>query len=549
MKKLTTALAAIALGATCVSAAPVTNTGVVSGLKVTGVTPAYKTAMATMQKEALSGEGDVVTRGFTSTDGSYYEARFQLAKQPLNEMLTFEDAQGNPYHPTFDAMPYYYAVYTLTKTKPDSQDVSTYITFNLAWPSEYIYEQVWSYKGEVNEQGQIPVELREYEPVTMDLLANNPNRCQKFQEAQFVGAELNEGQTKWAYYTMLPNELLGDPCLYDDILGYTELNDQHASTLEFTMYDEEESWLEINNRIYIYLPSTGSSRRVQCNYKGTGSVEGFAPIIENLPNFGDVHLFNTGVLSSESMGDNNPFPGDFDPLTAFYFVSGDQYLEWRIDPSAGKFDPAQIVSAGVNLPVGETLRDHANYIRGYLFADKKFAGDDNLNPEDLGFLMLQPEVIQESDDFWYGYIVPGVNTMLPYAIGDMNGNMEPWSDTYGLHCLLHNGIERVYEPSTLGWGYNKGLVVDLCNEFQKTFHIESTGKLIYHYDPNNMTLFRELSLVGGKEYNSVDEISVAPGNVAPVYFDLNGVRVNGNNLNKGLYIKVTGNKAEKVLVK
>lgn len=46
----------------------------------------------------------------------------------------------------------------------------------------------------------------------------------------------------------------------------------------------------------------------------------------------------------------------------------------------------------------------------------------------------------------------------------------------------------------------------------------------------------------------VNEVEVAE-EVEPVYYNLNGVRVNGENLAKGIYVKVTGNRTEKIFVK
>ena len=50
--------------------------------------------------------------------------------------------------------------------------------------------------------------------------------------------------------------------------------------------------------------------------------------------------------------------------------------------------------------------------------------------------------------------------------------------------------------------------------------------------------------------SGVEEVSVeAEEVVAPVYYNLNGVRVNAENLTPGIYVKVVGEKATKVIVK
>jgi hypothetical protein len=51
------------------------------------------------------------------------------------------------------------------------------------------------------------------------------------------------------------------------------------------------------------------------------------------------------------------------------------------------------------------------------------------------------------------------------------------------------------------------------------------------------------------ESTGISNISVSNSNAAVEYYNLNGVRVNGDNLTSGLYIRRQGNQATKVLVK
>lgn len=508
--------AALVMGTAAMVAAPVVNTGVSTDVNVIGFKPEYRFMQNSMPNGELAGDVvDSYTRSYNQ-NGNIWQVRIQLRQQPMCELLTFADKDGNPVTYTFDQIPYYCAVYTITRQKPDEEVYSTLITFNLAWPSKYIWQQVWNYDGILDEDGSIPVEYRDYSPVTVSELANNPDCCRIFKEATGLGAGDPEGE-KWSYFSMLPNQQLGDPCLFDNQMGYTFLDETVASTVDFSMFDSEEDWLKVNNRLFVRLAETSTSRRIQCNYDGSSIIEGFTETREDVPAFGDLHLFNTGLMSSAAMGDNNPFPGDFDAMTAFFYMIGDKNLLLSVDPTATKFDPTKLVNGGLQLPEGENLTDHANYLKGYLFADAKYANDQNLNPEELGFSLQDYEEIREGEDIWYAYIVPEVGGMVPYGVGDMNQNMEPWSETYGFRALIHNMNEFAAIPSTLGWGYNKGFVCDLRNDFMKTFHIESDGKLFYHYDPKDMKLYRELALVGSKEYNSVE--SVAAENATVVAAD------------------------------
>jgi hypothetical protein len=72
------------------------------------------------------------------------------------------------------------------------------------------------------------------------------------------------------------------------------------------------------------------------------------------------------------------------------------------------------------------------------------------------------------------------------------------------------------------------------------------------YYSNNSSSKRTFTLVFDYDYKNagVDNITVDSNSNAPVeYFNLNGVRVNGDNLTPGLYIRRQGNKTTKVIKK
>lgn len=571
MKKLSTMLAILAFGSATMVAAPVTGTGVRSDLKVTGATPEFYQMHQALLRGEVSGDEILDTRSFTDVSGNTYELKIQMRQETMNNLLTFSDKDGNPYNPSFDDLPYYCVDYTLTRTKKGDESYSTMVIMHLAWPSNYIYDQVFTYTGEVDADGLIPVGMRDYAPASIDELANNTARCRVFQESDGVGTgDLVDG--KWSYYSILPNELLQNPSLYDDQLAYTELSADVASQLEFTMFDPEEDWTEVTNRIYLKLIDTQTSRRLQCSYKGDAAIEGFAPKTQDLPEFGDLHLFNTGLQSSELFGDNNEYPGDFGALTAFYYVIGDQYLGWEIAPEATSFNKNNISNTGLDLPAGEALRDHANYLSGYLYANAAYANDINLDPTEESFQMLEPKQVEVSDDVWYADLVPSEGAIIPYSVGDMNGNMESWSENYGTRVIVGNFYEICGAESTLGWGYDRGFCMDFVNNYLKLIHAESTGKLYYHYDPKDMKLYRELSLVGTKEYTAVENIAadnasvvaangvltVTPAeNAVVAVYTLDGVCVKSANVaagnsvsveGKGLYVVTVNGAAKKVVL-
>lgn len=510
MKKIATLLGVIALGAASAMAHAPLPTGVLNNVKVTGAKPALLLHQQQIKAGNLSSIAETATRSYVDASGNVYEATFQLDKEPICNLLGFADEQGNPMTPTFDELPYYCVHYTLMRTKPSDTQPSTYITFELVWPSNYIYEQVFDWKGETDENGKIPVALRDYAPTSFSALWNNSDRCRIFRESDGVGVgDPTDDKTQWTYYTMLPNAQLGMMCIIDKEEGYTDLDPQTSTYSQLIMnsFDEEEMYMDFNNRIYIRLAATGAQKILRPNYQGVGEVEGYFPTTVDIPEFGDLHLFNTGLVSSEILQDLNPYPGDFGDLTQFFFVIGDEKMNWDIDPQATVFDEKMIVNAGVDVPEAE-LRDHANYVQGYAYADAKYAKDTSLNPEQEQFQMKEYDIIEISDDERYAYFVPSVGCLVPFNVGDMNGNREPWAEKYGLYLLYRNMSYTADNPaSVVGWGFTEGFVGKFANEYMKTYNATSTGKLIYHYDPKNMKASRELSLVGGKVFDSVESVA------------------------------------------
>lgn len=497
MKKLATMLAVLAVGTAAMSAGTAVNPGIRTDLRITGVNPEYILNKATLAPDALKGE-TIATRSYIDTGGTEWEARFQLDQQKLNEMLTFSDENGNPYQPSFSDLPYYLVNYTLTGTKKGEEAPSTMINLMLEWPSQYIYEQVWNYDGELDEDGWIPEDQRNYEPVPFETLWNNPDRCRTFRESEGVGVG-NPSGGKWSYYGILPNEVLGNVSYYMGGYYFTMLDEANSRYSELLMeqFDPEEFYMVFKNRILIDF--NGSARQVRPDYNGTGELEGFVAKKYDLNEFGDLHLFNTGLVSSELYGDANPFPLDFGELSQFYYIIGDKHIIYGINETAKEFNENDITKMmdDTSLPEGANLRDYAVEIYGYAYADPKFSKDTSLNPEELTFSLIPIEEVTDGNER-YALCAPEENGLIPLGIGDSNGENEPWSLDFGTYLNYRNMTELLGYPSNIGWGWNEGFVMNVQNRYIATFRTTSKGKLYYHYDPKDMKVYRELELVGGR---------------------------------------------------
>ncbi|MDE6811724.1 MAG: hypothetical protein K2J15_05175 [Muribaculaceae bacterium] len=582
MKKITTMIAAVSLGIATMVAAPV-ETGVRTDLRVTGATDAFRKWQNNIAVGSLTGTKSVETRSWVSGKNTY-EVRFQLSDMPLCEMMSFDDGNGNVVNPTFDVLPYYCLQMTIYRTKEGAEIPNTLINFILAWPSEYIYSQVFDYVGELDEDNKIPVDLRNYDIVPMDELFNNPDRCRKFQESLGVGTGGDPSDGKWEYYTIVPNSVIGNPAMVDGQDAMTVIDEQKQiySYVECMQFSPDDNWTQFYS--YVYWSADGSTNGLRnlrigsktAPYDGTTDVQGFYSQVVEMPEFGDLHIFNTGApISSESLGDNNPFPAEFPEVSALFFTVGDKYIKWDFDPDETgdiPFDRDKFTFQPIEyLPAGESLRDHANFVDGYLFADPKYSKDTSLDLEPADFVVQPVTEVEIDNDAWYAVSAPMVNSMIPYSVGDMNNNMEAWSSEYGAALTYRNLPETCWDPSFIGWGYKEGLVINFENRFHTNYIAYSTGKIYYHYNPKNMRDYRELSPFGerdevetvaadaaGVKVNAANGvISVTVSNDAEVaVYGLDGVclkavkAVAGENVNveaaKGVYVVKAGEKAVKV---
>lgn len=470
---------------------------------------AQKLRVATAKAERLAALGDNennFTRSWVDRSGNVWLAQMLKMEVPLCEMVSFADKDGNPYQPTFEQLPYYCVNYRLQMRPKDSPAITTQCWFYMAWPTKYLYEQVFTYDGERTENGGIPQEYRDLTIVPFDELANNPEGCRKFQESTGVGAQESQDGYSWEYWTMLPNALLGIPCYLNGQECVTSDPDGPTpSNITINAFRAEDVYLDITNRIT--CDSDGNVRNLARNqYQGTFRFEGFAAQVDDLPEFGDIHLFNAGLQSSEEMGDENPFTAEWPEMTWMYMVGGDTRIEWELDPTAKKFDPQMIRMKAFNVAADEEEDDFANMMQGYLFAPAKYAQDLTLTPDTEAFEMIEPTEGYDADvDKYYWVVAPAANSMLPYGWGTAE---DIWSTTYGMVTRVRNVVDFIVAPSKLQFGTKEGFMVFANNEFLKTININSKGNLIYHYDPNDMQLTRVVPLVGDVEWdNSVAEVA------------------------------------------
>ena len=129
--------------------------------------------------------------------------------------------------------------------------------------------------------------------------------------------------------------------------------------------------------------------------------------------------------------------------------------------------------------------------------------------------------------------------MVPYYMGDTSNPDAGWVGVNG-------GISDIYSyPCSVKIGTTVGFNAVMNNGFDD-YVMTFDKDLIVHYDEKNMALTKTIKSVGDSEPLNSAVAEIEAGNEAPVYFNLQGVRV--ANPEKGLFIKVEGNKSSKVIL-
>lgn len=573
MKRIVTILSAVFVGVAALVAKPV-DADLFKPLKYELTPEASQRArlkFAQMQAEPLKDGEQYITRRYITDDGVTWDIELLLSGDKICDMVNFRDEAGQVVKYGFDRLPYYAADFRITKMYPDTDYAATDIYFTMCWPSYFIWDQVFTYEGELD-NGNIPVDKRNYDPVSMSDLCNNPNHTRLFQESDAIGADPIPGEDKFEYWTMLQNAMNADGglCTYEgDPVFQTYINATTASKLDFSAFNSED--LNTSCRVQIYLVNTETqiTRTLRTTYNGPARVEGFEDVVLDLPTFGDMHIFNTGVESSETYGDANPFTAAWGPFTVFYYAIGDEHVQWIVDPSAKEFNMDVIKQGGVDIDSSEDINQYASMVVGKLFADKKYGEDTTLDPAEIEFTIVDPTIVYDEDiKDSFVEISPVLNSFVPY------GYAESWSADYGTFSFCQNYQEPLAIGSRMAIGTPEGFRMEMHNHYKKTFKATSLGNVIYHYNPQNVQETRSYSMQGelvwgsGVETVAADNakvsaaygvITVVPAESAAVaVYSLNGACVKNVkavagetvkvNADKGVYIVVVNGQSQKVIL-
>ncbi len=448
-------------------------------------------------------------------------------------------ADGNGPKPTVEEVPYFGVMASFEKEYDDPSLPLERTYWVLWWPSVYEYQELvdnW-YTG----LGEVDPNL---EPVPFDVLCNlheNPEYLELTYCSNFK--EVSDKEMPWPGF--LTEERDGKEYIVDPtpeywgmqfFRGYIGNNQMSSSglvngmgtptTFNFQSWDPIDQWLEVDVRMF-----TNGVRRSEFTYNGKSRVQGWTTSDIALPAYGDVHIFNAGVNSSELAGDTDYYGVTWGPLQQYFMFGVGEYIEFVDTLWEGAFDmskvrvidnPDKVAADGVD---PYTIQ---NYFFGMLFSPV------DADPTEGTWNMVEPVKIK--NDIYL--VTPVANSIVPYAVGE---------------DAIPDGFVSVYEGETdfctggslVKTGTTKGLQIIADNGYDVYYGFYDKD-IVFHYDNKNMALTKTIPAIGSQTPADTAVNEIEAGEEAPVYFNLQGVRV--ANPEKGIVIKVQGNKATKLFL-
>lgn len=456
---------------------------------------------------------------------------------------------------------YFYVPYTrILKLDKSGEQVTDGAVMYILWPSMYWYDQVFNYQGQLDADGNIPLEERDMSIVPPSVLFNNPSQCRTFSDNGNFYTYNKETGTMEAW-GMIPGEVRGSALLKGaEATVVTSTTD--PSTIELREFDLEDSYTDVKFTINL-ATEKGATGTLKATYQGEGTVEGFEPTYVSTPEMVNIHLFNGGVVSSDILDADNPFPELFDEVAMMFLVAGGEKCNINV-PASGKFGAGMY---SISFKEGVENKD-VNIVEGYVYLDAKYGKDTSADPTDCVISLLETEVAYDSfTDEYYLSCFPETDTMVPY------GYDYQWSEDYGMKVYYNNGLQYIVNPSKIEWGSTEGFAVDVKTMYQRFISSFGKGNIVYHYDPSDVSKTRTFSSVGTREYvsgvNDVKvekmtakvvarngQIAVVAGEKAPIaVYTLDGKLVKAANAEalsveapKGMYVVRVGNTAKKVVL-
>ena len=538
MKKISTLIAAAALTVSAM-AAPATKFN--ASEMTPSITPEFKAYASSLLRAntadvSIAQSGKQLQKSWTdSQNQTVWNMKLSL-QGPVGDLYTFTDPNGQESHPSIEEFPYYGVLIQLTREESETvQRMST--IFCLWWPSMYEWKELVDAVADGTWSKDMPIN---YACPTLDQLANEHENelypdygyCSKFTEvplAQLPGVVWDEDANG---YLNSPTAMTWGMDWVDGVIGNAPCTSGMAAgnptIIEFNEYVPGDQWVDASVRLFV-----NGTNRNQFTFSGTARVQGWTKSAIKYPEIGQVHIFNTGVDGSAIQGDTNIYGVTWGPLQRYWVMGLGKYFQFNETLWEGAYDRSKIqllMNDDAVIADGVNPYDAENYFFGSLFLEEgKEIGDGTWE-------ILEPYRVGTTNTYT---VKPVADCMVPYYMGDTSNPDAGWVGVNG-------GISDIYSyPCSVKIGTTVGFNAVMNNGFDE-YVMTFDKDLIVHYDEKNMALTKTIKSVGDSEPLNSAVAEIEAGNEAPVYFNLQGVRV--ANPEKGLFIKVEGNKSSKVIL-
>lgn len=509
-----------------------------------------------------------VKKIYVDRNGNIFDARFDLLEDPLADQLYFTDDKGNTVQYTFEELPFYWVNYVLYQYDRNGDRVGI-ISQAMSWPSHYIYDQIFNYDGEPDADGMIPLDKRDFAAVSFSEMCNGTmlltgvEQTRTFIESMNIWPEFNANNTAFSSFGLLPTSVLGIGSYYSGYSCYTVLNDNTASSVKFSSYDEAEEAATFENAIYLSVNNV--NRSILNTYAGGIMVNGFnEKTVYWTP--GTIHIFNTGELGSDILEDLDYYPEFWGPLQRYMIWIPGEKLQIAVREEGKPITDDNIGITAKDPDAGLDFSD-INYCYSALYSP---VGEE---PTQSLWRLIEGEVVGEGITAYYS-IKPEAYTFV------MNGWNFDWSQIDGALMYYH---QFPFVPSNLSsifyTGSTEGTGMRIINDSRTTYIASSKEDIVYHYNPDNISDTRNIPAVGTMELPALEnsgingviaengfKVSARNGEISVVaaengrvnIYSINGQLVKsvnakaGQTVNveaaKGLYIVKAGKKAVKVVL-
>lgn len=464
---------------------------------------------------------EIMTRSWYDYSGyKYYFTMFLDKDQRWCDTLRYTDKiTGEEKQYTFEEFPFYIVWFQMTIVSNTTLKTYGYIPQFAFWPCYFYWEQ-----GFVD-GWNIPVEERNLNPVLPMDLCNNPNNCRKFEEQPLIEGmylDVNPGYSEdgmaieyWAIANQDYMNTVTDDAqvIYkQDYFGSTNCTESSKSNIVFN-YLTEDDQLSMNYTAYIWVLINGSKSstplRVR-NYVGDTKVDAFYKKDIVCP-VTDLHIFNAGVVSSETITDKakDPYFYPWGPVHQYYVMGvGNEYMKVVLkDETDIKFNIENInVGYKDDTPADQYYNPATlTYFNGTLYSTPQ-------SESPYGHWTVQQPYYVDDPEFQVVLgMVPEAGTAMPcydWISEEMQAKEkeygQPHTDvTYddidGFTLNISSVKAMLMAGGLIGNGTTDGFIISGHDQFDNNLSAKYNGLISYHSDPNDMNKVDMIESLGDRD--------------------------------------------------